>query len=368
MTKILDKVSEAYNDGHGTAFGRKVRERIHWICEHTVGQEILDVGCSQGIGSILLGREGKRILGMDLAEDSIDFAKNSLEKEAISTREMVEFQYANFLTYQFENRNFDTVIFGEILEHLLHPKDFIQKAKSLLKPNGRIIVTVPFGINDWPDHKKTYYLNGLLKLADESLKVHEVKLFGKWIGVIFDLDSKEKPIELDFDLLEKLENSFYDIERNLIDDLAEIKKNTKDQEKRDKLQIEKYKNENESLKIKLKSTLDEFESKVNELKKLQKELNEFKISKGKSNELYDSLASYKGKFENISKELEKVKNETKLLKDERLKLKEKLLSVYNKEEKLLKTLKNVQSRYNSLSNSKLGKLTLRYWKLRKKRS
>ena len=87
MKKPLDRITEAYYNEMGDSFARKVRERIHWVCENAKGEEILDIGCSQGITSILLGREGKKVLGIDLLEESIQYANKSLATEEKATKE-----------------------------------------------------------------------------------------------------------------------------------------------------------------------------------------------------------------------------------------------------------------------------------------
>ncbi|UOK57815.1 hypothetical protein MGI18_26475 [Bacillus sp. OVS6] len=57
---IIDRVNEAYYGALGTDFSKKTRERINWIVTHVLGSKVLDIGCSQGINAILLGREGKK--------------------------------------------------------------------------------------------------------------------------------------------------------------------------------------------------------------------------------------------------------------------------------------------------------------------
>ena len=142
MEKPLDRITEAYYNGMGEEFGKKVRERIHWICSQAKGEKILDVGCSQGITSILLGREGKNVLGIDLNDEAIEFAKKSLENESEITKKYVKFKVANFMDYDFKDEKFDSIILAEILEHLTDPERFIEKASKLLSQDGRVIITV----------------------------------------------------------------------------------------------------------------------------------------------------------------------------------------------------------------------------------
>ena len=98
--KNIDKISESYEGTYGAKeLTERSRERVHWICSQAKGERILDVGCSQGIVSIILAREGKYVKGLDLCQESIDFANESLEKEDEHTRLHAEFICADFITH-----------------------------------------------------------------------------------------------------------------------------------------------------------------------------------------------------------------------------------------------------------------------------
>ncbi len=52
-----DRISEVYKGEIWTdALQNRARRRIHWMCSQVVGDSVVDIGCSQGIASILLGR------------------------------------------------------------------------------------------------------------------------------------------------------------------------------------------------------------------------------------------------------------------------------------------------------------------------
>lgn len=219
---IHDRVAEAYYGRFGNSdFTRLTRRRVHWICANVRGGRVLDVGCSQGIAAILLGREGKKVTGIDLAERSIAEANDYIAAEPEIVRENVTFIADDFLSHDFGTEVFDTVILGEVLEHLLQPDAFVAAAVDLLAENGRLIVTVPFGINDWPDHKQTFYLLEPYRLLSRRLAVTDVMMFGKWLGLIGDRVADEEANHhsdiLPTQLIGKLEAAFYDVERVLTD-------------------------------------------------------------------------------------------------------------------------------------------------------
>lgn len=442
MKKPLDRINQAYYGELGENFSTKVRNRIHWICENAYGEDILDVGCSQGITSIILGREGKSVLGIDSIEESIQYAQEALECEELHTRNKVLFEHNNFMTMEFDDQLFDTIIFGEVLEHITDPKRFIFKAKQLLKAGGRIIVTLPFGINDYFDHKKTYYLVDVFSFEDDSLSITKVKFFGKWIGFVFEQDvPDEKRVQLNTNLIKSLEETFYHIERdliernnllnqqyneaieenqNLIEQIDKVRIENQDfferiekirTEKQNlSLQIDKLRSENQNLineidsvtlenqrlirqkndiestikqlKFNYKSALDEIERESSEkatyleekqfleekLVSLQEEvktLKAFKEKTEKNHQEYKNSHSEILKLQNKIKTLTKSKSDIQQLQKtlkEKIEINEKLYESYEKEARLLKNYNKLMKRYEALSNSKLGRIQLAYWR------
>ena len=87
-----DRISEVYYGGLSSErLTRRARDRIHWMCKNVIGDKVLDIGCSQGIASILLGREGYSVVGIDTNSAAIEFANTDLAKEAEEVQARVTF-------------------------------------------------------------------------------------------------------------------------------------------------------------------------------------------------------------------------------------------------------------------------------------
>ncbi|WP_062108564.1 class I SAM-dependent methyltransferase [Bacillus niameyensis] len=476
MKKPLDRVTEAYYGDMGIEFANEVRNRIHWICAHAEGESILDVGCSQGIASIILGREGKHVLGIDLLDEAIEFANQSLDREDKSTKNNVKFEVANFMNYDFGNQQFDSIIIGEVLANITDPKRFLNKAKTLLVEGGSIIVTVPFGVNDYFGHKKIYYLSDLLELQKESLVIDELEFIEKSVGVVFKNNVESAPLLLDEHLTEKLEFMFYTKERKLITDIQtkhkvienseenvqslkkEINKDDSENNeyRKNYSELEDFKNtvlakeeqiiqqnknliqENMEIKQLLNERLNKIQSfytskenqsnfepqneqtikpeqnmtqseladlinvgnmaKISKKEKVQvqSELlqayekeekllnkiidlqNELESLKNNTNNTLEenktlkaNLNKYQGEKETLKAKNEELLNHIKLIesqiivdKKEKINVQGHLFEAYEKEERLLKSYQKLLNKYNALSNSKLGKVTLAYWRKR----
>jgi 2-polyprenyl-3-methyl-5-hydroxy-6-metoxy-1,4-benzoquinol methylase/spore maturation protein CgeB len=155
-----DRVAELYKgEIHANETQRVCRDRIHWMCGEIRGPRVVDVGCSQGIASILAARAGHRVVGVDVEEPAIAYARRMLLGEAPDVQERAQFVLADILEDDLAGQRFDTVLLGEILEHHADPRRLFERAVGLLVPGGTIVVTTPFGYHPHEDHKVTFYLS-----------------------------------------------------------------------------------------------------------------------------------------------------------------------------------------------------------------
>ncbi|MBF8702680.1 glycosyltransferase family protein [Pseudomonas putida] len=227
LADIHDRVMEAYYGKLGEQFMRETQSRIHWICAQVKGRRILDVGCSQGIVPLLLAREGCQVTGVDTSPQAISEAKGYLSAEPAHIQQNVTYINSDFLALDTLEVEPETIVISEVLEHLVRPELFVEKAHDLLKQGGRLVITVPFGVNDFIDHKHTFYLMEPFRLLAEHLQVVEVKVLGKWLGIVAVKSETHKPGVIDsltVDRVRDLEKAFEAIERTLRGNLGAISK------------------------------------------------------------------------------------------------------------------------------------------------
>ena len=97
---------------------------------------VLDVGCSSGAFLYQLRERypGQySVLGTDVSGAPLDYAESS----------GLPVVRGNFLQHDFGGQRFDAVTFWAVLEHLADPKDFLKRARELLKPGGACFILVP---------------------------------------------------------------------------------------------------------------------------------------------------------------------------------------------------------------------------------
>jgi len=221
----LDYINDVYFGKLNPTASVKTRERIHWICKRAIPTKILDIGCSQGIADILMAREGMSVIGVDICEESIESANSYKEQEIVDVQNRLSFVCSGFLEKDFEVQTFDTVVMSEVLEHLVQPISFVNKAYSLLKEGGIFIVTVPFAIMDHPDHKTTFYLIDILDLIEPKFEILELEIIDDWIALVCKKRNEEVPLPLDIsrETVKKMEKKVYLRERALLDSIEILK-------------------------------------------------------------------------------------------------------------------------------------------------
>lgn len=107
------------------------------ILEKFIGKEILEIGCGNGVFAkkILSRFHLGRIYGIDISSDAINSACNY---GIIGKCVNVDAQ-----DLPFEDNYFNTVICGDLIEHLISPDHLLEEAYRILKAGGYILITTP---------------------------------------------------------------------------------------------------------------------------------------------------------------------------------------------------------------------------------
>lgn len=96
---------------------------------------VLEVGCSAGYFGAMLKAAGHHVTGVEPDEKSASKAATLLDEV-----------FCGFVEDFFKinpDRQFDVITFGDVLEHITNPESVLVLAKKYLKPDGRVIISVP---------------------------------------------------------------------------------------------------------------------------------------------------------------------------------------------------------------------------------
>lgn len=114
------------------------------------GHVLVDLGCGEGRHSLTAYRaEGVTVLGFDLAYGDLQTAQSRIADMApYHPAGDVHFIQANGMTLPLADNSVDRLVCSEVLEHIPNYISFIEEIDRVLKPDGKLCVTVP---RAWPE-------------------------------------------------------------------------------------------------------------------------------------------------------------------------------------------------------------------------
>lgn len=109
------------------------------ISKYTKGKVVLDAACGTGYGTEIISRNAKKIYGIDLDTDAIDYCNEKYHKDNLHYIKM------SVTELDFPNEMFDIVVSFETFEHISYEDEvkFLNEIKRVLKKDGILVLSVP---------------------------------------------------------------------------------------------------------------------------------------------------------------------------------------------------------------------------------
>ena len=140
-----DSIAPAFRDGYVRSRGFRDRLRA-WgnLIERYArpGDQVLDAGCGAGTLSFEAARIAAHVDGIDGAERMIDLARSGAIERGITN---VTFEVALFETLSDRAGQYDLALCSSVLEYLPDLATEIARLAALLRPGGRLIMSLPNG-------------------------------------------------------------------------------------------------------------------------------------------------------------------------------------------------------------------------------
>jgi len=99
---------------------------------------VLDLACGEGYGPYMLSKEAKRVVAIDIDEQTINHARSEYSSDNL------EFIQGSVLEIPIRGkRKFDVITCFEGIEHVAEHDKLLSEVKRLLKDDGLFIVSTP---------------------------------------------------------------------------------------------------------------------------------------------------------------------------------------------------------------------------------
>ena len=113
------------------------RARYWFARRFASGKNVLDAACGTGYGSALLAEIARAVVGVDVARDALDYARQHFHPPNL------HFAQADCLVLPFPAGRFDLVVAFEIIEHLDGVEAFLAELHRVLDASGVLVLSTP---------------------------------------------------------------------------------------------------------------------------------------------------------------------------------------------------------------------------------
>lgn len=100
-------------------------------------KRVLETGVAAGAMTRQLRKRRCTVVGIEVDEEAAAYAAPDCEELVVANLSTMD------LLERFGSHRFDTVVFGDVLEHLAEPLPVLSQVKQLLVPGGTVVASIP---------------------------------------------------------------------------------------------------------------------------------------------------------------------------------------------------------------------------------
>ena len=144
----------------------------------TKGKTVLDIACGTGYGSKLMASQAKKVYGVDLSVDAIEYAKKNYSASN------VEYKIGDCTDIPLGDNEVDVVVSYETIEHIDDYRKFMREIKRVLKSSGTLLISTPNKIEsggDNPFHFHEFTFDEFKKILSEYFDYHKNYFQTLWL-------------------------------------------------------------------------------------------------------------------------------------------------------------------------------------------
>lgn len=131
------------------------------------GKNLLEIGCGVGIDLVRFAKGGAHVIGIDLAQVSIDLARENFSQRGL----IAELRVMNGEALEYDDNSFEVVYAHGVLQYTANANKMITEIARVLRPEGTAIMMV-YNRNSW--------LNAMSKVMQVGLEHEDAPVLNKY--------------------------------------------------------------------------------------------------------------------------------------------------------------------------------------------
>lgn len=125
-----------YSMPHETVLGSRYSRNRTLVDLASHGKNILELGCADGFISRHLKERGCTVTALEVDKEAAERARRCCDRLIV-----YDLNRPDWIDHT--GGAFDTVLCGDVLEHLVHPDLILRQIRSILTNDGRVIICLP---------------------------------------------------------------------------------------------------------------------------------------------------------------------------------------------------------------------------------
>lgn len=116
------------------------RIKLHLLDKQYQGKKLIDIGTGHGYVAIEMAKLGLDVIACDLTPESLDNIRRFKKEFKLSNIELIHCKAEEI---PIKDNSVDYIVANAILEHLPNEEKAVNEWKRILRPSGKIFITVP---------------------------------------------------------------------------------------------------------------------------------------------------------------------------------------------------------------------------------
>jgi len=143
------------------SYPRKLAEYLFKLYKLKKEDKFLEPGCGRGEFLNEFKKLGLKCYGIDISPEAGSFCPEVEIKKEIDLEND---------KWPYPDNYFDCIYNKSLMEHLYYPEKFLNEAKRVLKPGGKILCLIP----DWEANYKTYFDDFTHRTPFTKISLHDI--------------------------------------------------------------------------------------------------------------------------------------------------------------------------------------------------